>query len=291
MSIVWPNRSWSVCVRQHYEEALYFFRLSLSKLNLDTFKERLAQVGNNQKVRGLNAYIVFGPYDIVIRVWLPTHAVEAFAQQVYLHLGLEHTPDHFQVVFPKVEPTAQEQGHLEILDDWSIVKRIQEDQAPDLLNELIELKMVEVQHDSRPQAIRFLITIGEGHSHIREDKLKKVRSEIEGRLRDSKVFLSWNVYTGKGICPVLLEAEVPVGSYYEIGSLTKFFLDEYGPDGLHSQSYLFVNHEPLLRGYDIIDDRTLLEHRSKESVVRRFCARLRRTDPAIRRSDRFSDVE
>lgn len=131
--------------------------------------------------------------------------------------------------------------------------------------------MVHVHQGAHPESISFFLTIGEGTSHTRDEKLKQVRNQIEARLQESKTFLSGIVYSGRGICPIFLEAAVPVSHYYDIGSLTKTFLDTYGPDGLHSQSYLFVNHEPLVRGYDIIDDRTLLEHRSKENVVHRYC--------------------
>lgn len=123
----WPNRSWHTGVRQYFEETLYFFRLSLSRSSLDAFKERLLEVEHDQNVHGLNAYIVFGPYDIIIRAWLHTKAVESFAQQLYIQLGLDHTPDYFQVSFPKFHPSNQQKEMLERLGtigNWLSVSKV-----------------------------------------------------------------------------------------------------------------------------------------------------------------------
>ena len=78
---------WHPLVHQRFAEELYFFLLSAKPFYEKNIFEDLDELMNDFGVEGYCAYRIFGQYDILLRVWLPSARGPQFLDKATERIG------------------------------------------------------------------------------------------------------------------------------------------------------------------------------------------------------------
>jgi len=223
-------------------------------------------------MENLRAFIIFGPYDLLFRVWLHPSITNPFRYKLAAALRTESTPDYFTVrrIFLKSynfdsDSPPQQAALDDVILDAPTVRGLQDGQNEPLLIQLQEAGLVKVRPENSRETIRFFVAV-----HVTEptdDILYYIAETITSEIRTHSTITMPAVYTGDGFCHILIKGEVYPDLYFNIGQLTRWISKHFMQHAVFTSTYLVDSPDHLIGRDDVIDDRTFIELRGRDPVV------------------------
>ena len=158
----WGHRLWHPSVHKRFKDRLVFYRAQARPFSSKRIRDGLSALIAKKKLHNLNAFVIFGPYDLLLRGWLHTSVIPQLEYMLAGELGIR-VPESFLVEHEygaesDLPDTASPQlwSHIEY---HQTIRAIQDGESGALLDELIEKHLVTEPRGNEPERIRFYIEI------------------------------------------------------------------------------------------------------------------------------------
>lgn len=267
---------WHPLVHQRFDEDLYFFLLSAKPFVRQEITESVKKLALNFGVKEFCAYRIFGQYDVLLRIWLPSIQGPQFLNKA------AETVTNLQAIIP---------FHVtNIVDKWrfknndyalaikrlstitpNLIKEVQEDKAPHDKQDLIAAGLLAEVSDYRKgnnRAIKAFIAISEPKwSDLK--KRQGMFSEIISLAEQEKRFQKITIHSGMGFSWLLIK--VVTEEFYSLGHLVETIADKYGNDGISTNTFI-ASTDTYVEGECI--STAALEARDGDEMVRLFIPEL-----------------
>jgi hypothetical protein len=269
---IWSNKEWHYQVRERLGETLAFYRVQIHHFDKERVCTSLRQLFETEKVQSARVYLIFGSYDLLIRVWMPPAIIPGFKFKLSEALGTDRTPQSFSVI--RVARKSYADGSeepvldLKLLDglfDMHRIRDVQEGKNPELLDALLKGNIVLRRESGGESTIVFFVALSLPAMTV--PMHRTVRQAVDRHLQEMLSVRRPALYEGEGFSTFLIKGEVICSYYYNIVQLVEWLHETLRPHGLQTETYLSASREPILHGEEKIDDRTFIEKREKVPIV------------------------
>jgi hypothetical protein len=217
---------WNPEIRERWaNERLYFWRLAFPTYDQLRVVEKLEEVMRRVGVKAYAVYELYGGYDILLRVWLPTtqrvfeaafHDVFQNSEIVIEEFSVKEVVTHW--------PWAEADGSMRLLDEDVLATRISNEEITRInagpgLGEVAEYQergMIAPSWHS--QGIKFIVLVGASRHGMPVAADKRLRIDLLEIVRaaDDDVFAEKSIYQGIGFCGYLILGRVRSDSFHLI---------------------------------------------------------------------------
>jgi hypothetical protein len=249
---------WHPEIRETWvKERLYFWRLAFPTYDQSRVVERLEEVMHRVGVKAYAVYELYGGYDILLRVWLPTtqkvfeaafHDVFQSSEIVIEEFSVKEVVTHW--------PWAEADGSMRPLDEDVLTTRISNDEIARInagpgLGEVAEYQergMIAPSWHS--QGIKFIVLVGASRHGMPVAADKRLRADLLQIVMSANddVFTEKSIYQGIGFCGYLIIGRVRSDAFHQIeGELVYPINEIVAPEKFGSRTTTFtMSTEDLL---------------------------------------------
>jgi hypothetical protein len=235
---------WHPLVHQRYEEELYFFLISVKPFEQIKILDNLKKVAAHFGVEKFCAYRIFGQYDILLRIWLPSARGPQFyerAQEEIINVQAI-TPFHVTSIS---DPWRFRSQNMELtIKQLStltppIIKDIQGGKAdPKVKQNLVDaglLAEVDDYRKTKKNAIKAFVAVSEPKWPDYK-KRQKMFQQITHLVEDDNRLQKVTIYSGLGFSWLLIKAVTE--EFYAFGQLIEKIAEDFSEDGVSTNTFM-----------------------------------------------------
>jgi hypothetical protein len=263
----WENKVWHHLVHKKLGEVLFYYLVRVRPFNLKSTIANLEQLFKEKRLGSIRVFLIFGPYDLLIRAWLHPSIEPEFRE--WLEKSLEQTRSihPFAVQSVKKEYSARGLANIDHtlleLIDRKTVQRIQDNEDAELLQKFINGGLVYEREHRTPSNAKFFVAIKvEDETHGLQSDVAKGINNYCSQNRELLMFPS--IYKGWGFCSVLVKAQV--NDYFNVADLPNWIGDNYADLGVSTETYL-VHGRSHIVGDELIGEATFAAIKGKSLFI------------------------
>lgn len=218
-------RIWHPEVHALFGERLHYYLLTLRPFRVEEFKVKIDAFRTTNGIGGFYWYEVFGGFDVILRVWLPSNLEDKF-----IDLLRGQIPEIERVIPFKVTRISRywlseevlKGSQQDVLNQVTVegVRSIQSGKSLEQIDAFVKAKLVtEVE---RTGNVKFFIALSNPQAATRsaEDRFQKeLAIVVENYKSPTNQLLRASIYIGYGFAWALIKAETTPENYFLIGKI------------------------------------------------------------------------
>lgn len=268
----WDLNGWSQEVHERLGERLYYYLASVRPFDPGGIRQGFRSLAKDRSLGSIRVFKLFGPLDILIRVWLHPVLEPDFVKGLQDFVVGCRVRRRFNV--------------LEILDRWylhrddaavelarSLLKslneaRIRAAQARSsaaVLDDFVKSRLIIEREPA--DTLRFYITIE--LTELSPQNVILIRQSLINYLQDKPAIQYPSIYHGLGSFSVLFKGQVQPAEYFCIGELADHIASVFRPFDVSTETYLVHSPGRLFQN-EFIGEKTFVAIRGIDLFAQSF---------------------
>jgi hypothetical protein len=244
----WRQKAWHHKVHQHLGETLHYYLARVRPYDAPKAKKAIEEMAKLHKLGSIRVFELFGPYDLLIRVW--AHPAQAEHLRDWLMFALKpsdplcpfmvHTIHRrwYWQIDSELNPEAV-RNTLVALNEKTF-RELQEGntngQLKDIRKNLVKNNLIVARTPHKPLTIKFFVAISLKNDAA--EVIEAIVADISSYLGKERVFKYASIYSGWGYFSVLVKAQVGLDHYFKIRDLATAVVEKYKAAGASRETYL-----------------------------------------------------
>ena len=237
-------RIWHPEVHGLFGERLHYYLLTFRPFKVEDFKIKIEAFRSQQGIGGFYWYEVFGGFDVILRVWVPSDHENNFAD-----LLREKIPEIERVIPFKVTHISRywlaedelKCSQKDVLNQVTVerVRNIQTGKSPEQVETFVKAKLLAEVEQSRN--LRFFVVLSNPQAVTRaaEERFHKELTDTIDKYKSSQNQLSRaSIYFGYGFAWALIKAETTPDNFFIIGKIVNDLNQALQGFGFFTTTYL-----------------------------------------------------
>lgn len=284
-----PVLIWHSAVHEHFKEQLYYLLMTIKPLDDARVKSKIKSLLMRYGVGQFCVYQVFGSFDMLLRVWLPSPVFRDFTNDMKTQIDNLHSLIHFQALqklqcsqfygFREETKPAMKSSLSELTT--SIVRKVQKDSDAKAIDWCINLGFLRTrdadEQEEEGKYVKAFIAFSAPLGGLPNTFKDKIIDGLAAKLNDKRSgFDNVTILEGVGFGWIL--AKVVAKDFHRFGKLARDVASEFGPSGVASSTFLVSGLEDSMEG-DCVSEEALRQAEPVNNAVAAFIPELYTPDP------------
>jgi hypothetical protein len=264
---VWTDLEWHPEVHVRLGEHLHYYLVRVRPFRAQDVESKLDEFLKGSDISSLRVFMIFGPMDLLVRVWLNPRQAGTFHTALSSALSGADVRPFFvnKIVHRSHVPLEVSTRLLDTLDDSSI-RAVQNGQDETLREDLLRDGLI-VQRRNNSAGVKFFVgvSLALNSPEITNHAIKK----IESYLADQNSLVMPSIYVGVGFCDILVKADADE-TFFSLGDFVLWLGQELRTFHPTTDTYISAQPGTLVEVPDTISDTTFRVFEGESLFARSF---------------------